>query len=119
MVTGEAPTYLYFLCMCGAPVVCTRMCEVSEPLCISRSKRKLRIPLRQGLSLNLELATVQEAPGVLLSLSHPLALGLQASVTTPSILYGFWEFELCSLCLHSKHSSLLSNCPSLILLSLI
>ena len=74
MVTGEAPTYLYFLCMCGAPVVCTRMCEVSEPLCISRSKRKLRIPLRQGLSQNLEFTgllgwLVSEPQGIRLSRS--------------------------------------------------
>lgn len=61
--------------------------------------------LRQGLSLNLELANWARLAGQQpwgSSCRHPLVLGLQASAA-PDVLFGCWCSKLRSFCLCSKH----------------
>lgn len=61
--------------------------------------------LRQGLSLNLELANWARLAGQQpwgSSCRHPLVLGLQASAA-PDVLLGCWCSKLRSFCLCSKH----------------
>lgn len=122
------PGYLCVLrglgCVCVSTRVCEDACTDASPE--QRGLRKMSgvllhqssslsfipfIPLRQGLSLNLDLGWWPASPNSS-SLPQPLALVLQTPATIAGILYGFWRVDLRSSGLHCKPSCLLSHSPN-------
>ena len=116
------------MCECVCACVCARgACTGQRGCCVPWSIPLHLIPLRQGLSLDLELGGGQSVPAILLSLSllspgvtlfclHSV-LWLLAHGAPPCFFHGCWGFKLRLSHLLGRRSYLLSHLASPLLCS--